>query len=509
MASFVTGVDYIQIAVDECKQICSLKPLDVNATMIPNFIPNIGNNVLLSNNFDSIQTCIGNIRNTHAFMLMIINRCIDYTKASKGMKLNPQYETINLLESLSLPFECVTNMQNRIGINIHPLPNELCPYIITDKQWLQENLLCLLSNAVKYSAEGQVDIRISLKDYMSHQAADFPLCPWREDDEGVDGSGKSDCSKLSSVEYLSAFKSMSDKSHLPKQLMPYIRIEVEDTGIGMSEEAMASLFNPFKQTHRLAGGTGLGLYSLAKRLEALHGFYGVMKRRDGKQGSLFWFAIPYKPDTVYAQHMSKKPSTLSLNNKSPLELPVNANPLTKAAQELEGCNSVDCSTVTGSVPVSEAPSPSASERTLSISSTKVEKDNESVKHFDKDHFSVLVVDDSPPILKMCSLMLKRLGHIVATAENGAIAVKMVEDALSSSKSFDIILMDLQMPVMDGLEATKRIRDFEVNKKVRHKIIGMSANSDHDTSMHAIQAGADSFLPKPFNVDAIKVLFSDE
>eukprot|EP01033_Poteriospumella_lacustris_P021979 gene21979-16429_t len=58
----------------------------------------------------------------------------------------------------------------------------------------------------------------------------------------------------------------SDKTYL-EELM----FEVIDTGIGISEEAMKTLFNPFKQTQRLAGGTGLGLYSLAKRIEALKG----------------------------------------------------------------------------------------------------------------------------------------------------------------------------------------------------------------------------------------------
>ena len=63
---------------------------------------------------------------------------------------------------------------------------------------------------------------------------------------------------------------------------------------------MTTLFTPFKQAQRLAGGTGLGLYSLAKRMEAINGYYGVQKRRDGLQGSLFWFAFPYKPDTMTA-----------------------------------------------------------------------------------------------------------------------------------------------------------------------------------------------------------------
>ena len=75
-----------------------------------------------------------------------------------------------------------------------------------------------------------------------------------------------------------------------------IRIEIEDSGIGISEDMMSNLFNPFKQAQRLAGGTGLGLYSLAKRIEALGGDYGVNRRSDGQSGSLFWFTIPYRPD---------------------------------------------------------------------------------------------------------------------------------------------------------------------------------------------------------------------
>eukprot|EP00969_Alexandrium_andersonii_P052145 2289758-Alexandrium_andersonii.AAC.1 len=65
----------------------------------------------------------------------------------------------------------------------------------------------------------------------------------------------------------------------------FVKVEVEDTGIGMSEEAMKNLFSAFKQAQRLAGGTGLGLFSLAKRIEALNGKCGVAARSDGQQGS--------------------------------------------------------------------------------------------------------------------------------------------------------------------------------------------------------------------------------
>lgn len=120
--------------------------------------------------FTSVHSCLTNIRNTNSFMLMTINRCIDYTKASKGMKLVPKYETVDLVEALQFPIECMCNIQERIGIKLEALSSDVCTHIITDKQWLQENLLCLLSNAVKYSAEGDVAITANL---ISPKSIDF------------------------------------------------------------------------------------------------------------------------------------------------------------------------------------------------------------------------------------------------------------------------------------------------------------------------------------------------
>ena len=76
----------------------------------------------------------------------------------------PPNETIDLMEALSMPLECMKNIQEKIGIVLRAVPKEICSHIITDKQWLQENVLCLLSNAVKYSAEGEVTVTIALKD---------------------------------------------------------------------------------------------------------------------------------------------------------------------------------------------------------------------------------------------------------------------------------------------------------------------------------------------------------
>eukprot|EP01040_Poterioochromonas_malhamensis_P004127 gene4127-4419_t len=107
-----------------------------------------------------------NMRNTNSFMLMAINRCIDFSKANSGLKLTPKLESVNLKEAIELPLNCMSNIQNRILIHFKQSSlntSNICSHIITDKQWLQENVLCLLSNAVKYSTEGTVTVSIDLQ----------------------------------------------------------------------------------------------------------------------------------------------------------------------------------------------------------------------------------------------------------------------------------------------------------------------------------------------------------
>ena len=410
----------------------------------------------------SLRNCMTSMRNTHAFMLMTINRCIDYTKASKGLRLIPKHETIDLMETLELPLSCMRNMQHKIEIVLNNIPKTVCPFVITDKQWLQENILCLLSNAVKYSADGIVTLSVFTELRTVYDTA-------------IQDSAKRQSG---------AVEAQQDSG------LTFIRFEVEDMGIGMSEHAMTSLFNPFKQTQRLAGGTGLGLYSLAKRLEALHGFYGASGRRDGKQGSLFWISIPYKPDFEYAKLMrdTDLPGDLLLNKLESIRLKSN-----------ERSPSVLVSSMRKSM--------SKSVRFPDLADTIPDMNNPPIVESRSElPLSILLVDDSPTILKMSSMMLQRLGHTVITADNGAIAVKLVTERFveCSGKSFDVILMDLQMPVMDGLEATRRIRELECSARsslIKHIIIGMSANSDHETSVNAYEVGVDAFLPKPFKLDS--------
>ena len=374
-------------------------------------------------------SCIANMHSTNSFMTMTINRCLDYTKASKGFKLVPKFETVSLRSALDMPSKMIRDAHSSIDIQTMTVSDEISSHIITDKQWLLENLLCLLSNAAKYSHKGRVDVIVTLE-------------------AGV------------------------DEQHL--------RFEVLDTGIGLSDEAMQGLFNPFKQAQRLAGGTGLGLFSLAKRVEALQGHYGVKQRPDEEQGCLFWFTIPYRPDEMSAK-LSKQRGIVSL-----------------------AALSVD-----------------AFDDNFSAPPADVASDNS---------FDVLVVDDAPLIVKMTTMLLQRKGHRVQHAVNGVEALEklmvrtrlvctdsptVVESKGCTTRPFDVVLMDLQMPVLDGIEAIRRLRAAESKElesdryKTRQFVIALSANSDEETRQEALAAGADTFMCKPFTYDGFLSIMTDQ
>lgn len=110
---------------------------------------------------------------------------------------------------------------------------------------------------------------------------------------------------------------------------------------------------------------------------------------------------------------------------------------------------------------------------------------------------VLVVEDNPVNLRVATRFLVHLGQEVHSAENGAVAVER-----AAAEHFDLILMDMQMPVMDGIEATVRIRDG-CGKSCRRPIIAMTANASDDDRKKCIEAGMDGFQSKPINVEKLR------
>ena len=411
-----------------------------------------------------------------SFMTTAINRTVDFTKCASQITLNAKMETVSLISAIQWAITCVLSTQTKIPINVIPLHSEICQFVITDKQWLMENILCYLSNAVKYSVGGSITISVTLEKVDSSERHKKMKPQKRLSDSFfIFGPTKS----LTALE--DSFGDIDMESPPPESTYEIrstkmLCIAVEDHGIGISEEKRKPLFQPFKQTMRMAGGTGLGLYSLAKRIEVLGGKYGVSGRNDGDVGSRFWFTIPYVEDKGY-EHGSLE----AFGSHNSLLQNIRLNNTYARVEKLDN----------------KPLRPDSTHKNES-SSTDVSMDNDGSSSVVP---SALVVEDSVVISKSTKRMLSKAGYSVDLAENGAIALEKMKE-----KVYTIVIMDLQMPIMDGLEATRRIRSHEddpvylASGKKKQLIIGVSANSTDDVRKDTISCGMDAFVPKPFSLN---------
>ncbi len=119
---------------------------------------------------------------------------------------------------------------------------------------------------------------------------------------------------------------------------------------------------------------------------------------------------------------------------------------------------------------------------------------------------LLVVEDNDLNLEIASTLLKEAGFEVDTAENGKIAVEKVEAA--SAGRYDLILMDIQMPEMDGYEATRRIRALPDAKKAALPIVAMTANAFEDDRKNALHAGMNGHIAKPLDIQKLFQVLSE-
>ena len=119
---------------------------------------------------------------------------------------------------------------------------------------------------------------------------------------------------------------------------------------------------------------------------------------------------------------------------------------------------------------------------------------------------LLVVEDNELNLEIASTLLKEAGFEVDTAENGKIAVEKVEAA--SADRYDLILMDIQMPEMDGYEATRRIRALPDAKKAALPIVAMTANAFEDDRKNALHAGMNGHIAKPLDIPKLFQVLSE-
>src|SRR5262249_25980895 len=112
--------------------------------------------------------------------------------------------------------------------------------------------------------------------------------------------------------------------------------------------------------------------------------------------------------------------------------------------------------------------------------------------------NLLLVEDNPVNQKLAIRLLEKMGHDVVLAVNGREAVE-----LAATKEFDVVLMDIQMPVMGGMEATKKIREAETKSGKRTPIVAMTAHAMKGDKERCLEGGMDGYVSKPIRLDLLR------
>lgn len=122
-----------------------------------------------------------------------------------------------------------------------------------------------------------------------------------------------------------------------------------------------------------------------------------------------------------------------------------------------------------------------------------------------ERLNILLVEDNVLNQRVVTFSLKKFNHEVVIANNGVEAIEKFNE-----HKFDVILMDIMMPVMDGLEATVKIREIENadNCEKRTPIIALTANTMDNDREKCISYGMDDFMSKPFDIEKLKSIFNE-
>ena len=322
------------------------------------------------------------IKRNGEYLLSLLNDILDLSKIEAG-KFEYASETVDLLEMLKELKKLMDVRSSTEGIPLEfEFKTEIPKTITADSLRVRQILVNLISNALKFTDHGKVTIETELVADEENQKLDIHVC---------------------------------------------------DSGIGMSEEAINRIFNPFSQadpkTARKYGGTGLGL-SISKRLA------------EGMQAQL-----------------SVK-SELGVGSRFTLSIPLTSEQLQDTVDPR--INNVDTKQADSKYP-------------------KIES-------------SVLVVDDRRDVWRLSKYFLDRCGATVVIAEDGRQALDSVEQAIADEKPFDLILMDMQMPVMNGQKAVEELR----RRGIRTPVIAMTADAMEGEKERCLNFGCNAYISKPFN-----------
>ena len=481
--------------------------------------------LLLNTNLSNKQSHLTNIiQQSGTNLLNLINDILDLSKIEAGkLELNNSSHDLRLImEEVASTFSERASSKGLELTCIYPASDH--SLFICDKQRLMQVLSNLISNAVKFTDDGEVTLELSF----GYQEYD--------------------------------------------QLLHF---EVRDTGIGIPEEEQDSIFESFsqsQQTHKnTSKGTGLGLTICKHIVEMMGGHIGV---NSTLAGSTFWFTAKLEKDTnhssqdtttnkhlldglkvlivddnasnseniaqqleewsIQAVTVSNAESAINLleeaqNNDQPFSLAmldhdmpdisgVNLAKIVKKNKILTEVPLILMNSISDleetmvwttagiksylTKPVRQSELYAALVASLSLPDRKKlssdnEKDNKAPIKLFNAH--ILIVEDNPVNQELAELMLEDHGCTVEIANNGKNALSVLEE--NNDKPFDLILMDCQMPVMDGYATTKMIRK-NMQEDDHLPIIALTANAMEGDRQRCLDAGMDDYLTKPFKRDQL-------
>lgn len=421
-------------------------------------------------------------------LLSIINDILDYSKIEAG-KLQLEEHTFDLQELISDCLNLFHASNQYPNINLYGAISKNIPRkLIGDPTRIRQILVNLVGNACKFTQQGSVDIWVE---------------PVTTNNESLT-----------------------------------LRVSVTDTGIGIAPNVCSTLFEAFSQadssTTRKYGGTGLGL-AISKQLATLMGGdIGVTSQLD--YGSTFWFTLQVGKTEIQnnsADFSISEIINLDLNpiiHRMLCELPGNIaveiepklSPCTYFCSDLKQLirnktflenldakntiitlkeNNIKERLHLHSAKVTELSAP-LSTLTLIHALQKKPQTTLHPLHTQQSlaHIRALVAEDNTVNQLVIDGMLKKLGIEATICENGEIAVARYKQA---PDAYNLVLMDCEMPVMDGFEATRRIRELEADaNRAPLTIIALTAHIEAEHRQRVMASGMDHYLSKPVTLHTL-------
>ncbi len=358
-------------------------------------------------------------------LLELLNEILDFSRIEAG-----RFELESAPFSLHKTIERVVKTlgtrarEKRLEL-VHGISDDVPDQVVGDALRLQQVLMNLVSNAIKFTAEGRVVLHVEVE--KEPEMADGKQAP------GVHAAN------LLAASFISDTDSSTGSS-------VRLSFAVSDTGMGIARENLEKIFTAFTQadvsTTRQFGGTGLGL-AISQRLVKLMGGRLGVESELGK-GSTFSFGICLGLEKPVCRSVSLDAIASAVPAAGPAERPKGGPP---------------------------SAAPTAGFRKL----------------------RVLLAEDMRTNQKLVEHVLGKRGHTVELAENGRAALERIRET-----DYDVVLMDVQMPELDGFRATAAVRQMANRRKARLPIIGLTAHAMKGDREQCLAAGMDGYIAKPID-----------